>query len=164
MNAHPSPAMIEALRIAARGPVSTSGRPVADRATVNPGTARSLEGRGWLARNLDADGAIVFRVTVEGLRALHLAAARCELGCAFCAGISARGYTPGPCDSGPDDGRPLPSPPKRRQAAAPAAREAHVPGAVRHSRPYVAASARGSAVKPPFASGTARGPSKWSTR
>ena len=150
-----SAAMIEALHLAARGPITTSARPIADRATVNPRIALSLQARGWLARRLDADGAIIFRATAEG-RALHQAAA-----CAFCAEISGRGYTSAPCDSRLNDGRPLPSSPKRQM---PPARGARVLGVLRRSRPYAAASVPGSADRTLSVSGDAREQATWSTK
>jgi len=62
--------MVLALRKAVQGHLLyASARPVAGRVTANPGTLRSLQVRGFIARQLDDDGRAVFRVTIVGRRA-----------------------------------------------------------------------------------------------
>lgn len=64
-----SPEMILALRKAVQWHAIYAGaRPLAGRVTANPGTLRSLQARGLVARTLDEEGRAVFRATLVGRR------------------------------------------------------------------------------------------------
>lgn len=61
--------MVLALRKAVQGhALYASARPIAGRETANPGTLRSLQVRGLVAKALDEEGRTVFRVTIVGRR------------------------------------------------------------------------------------------------